>query len=75
MRKLGESFKHSAPNAWGRDLETTRQRFEVEPSDVAQGRDNYLGHGKPGRTFKSSDIGREIEVIRSPGYESWYFIN
>ncbi len=76
MLAITNRMTHKGRNAWGRDIITTRQAFIVEAEDVRKVKDNYGGHGQPGRMFTEEDVGRVIEVItdpKDPAYVSWYF--
>lgn len=73
MKKTGEPYKVTAPNAWGRDDTTFRQRFIVEQEDINKVREHYLGMNHKSYMFRSTDVGREIEVMSAPGYTSWAF--
>jgi hypothetical protein len=75
MKPTTEPKKVTAPNAWGRDDTTMRQRFAVEEADVNKVREHYLGMNHKSYLFRHSDVGREIEGISSPGYTSWSFTN
>lgn len=75
MKQLTDKVLTRSANAWGRDTNVYRQRFVIETTDVGRNRNDYGGHGQPGKTFKTSDVGREIEVMTDTGYHCWSFVN
>jgi len=75
MKEIDKPRKVTLPNAWGRDDTTMRQRFVIEEADVNKVREHYIGMHHKSYMFRRGDVGREIEVISSPGYTSWSFTN
>ena len=74
MKALTEKKSRTAANAWGRDDTVQIQVFEVEPKDIGQVREHYLGMHHRSHVFRVMDVGQQIEVVTAPGYTSWSFL-
>lgn len=77
MKALTEPYQVPTYDLFGNDRLQTRQRFVVEECDAGRHRDHYLGYEHSTQTFRRSDIGRELMVLRdsSPAWTCWYWLD
>lgn len=72
MKAIGESYKVTAANAWGRNSTATHQKFEITEEDVGTTHSSYLGYGRNSYTFTRADVGRIIIVMTDgTGWTCW----
>lgn len=62
MKQLTEKVWRTASNAWGRDVTSASQDFQIEPSDVGRRLPNHRGYRHAEHQVTKSDIGRVITV-------------
>jgi hypothetical protein len=63
MRSVVAKHKENRSSAVGSGSAVDVEVFEIEPSDVAKERPNYLGFRHRTWIFTSSDVGAKIEVL------------
>lgn len=74
MKSLTQPKWSTAANAWGRDVTSARQCFQIEEGDVGTTRAHHRGYCQSGYKFKPSDVGRTISVYTdNTGWTCWIF--
>lgn len=74
MRRIGKSGSVTALNGLGHNSTCTHTDWQVEPQDVGQTRDNYLGFRHRTYMFTRQDVGKVIDVMTDgSSWTCWSF--
>jgi hypothetical protein len=76
MKAVGEKVTQTRANAWGRDVTTTHQRFEIEDSDVGREIHHWGGYHYKTLRIAERDVGKVLEqMVDGSGWQCWGFVN
>lgn len=73
MKLIENGQYKTVQSAWGRDIRSKMDIYEVEKSDVGTVRKNYRGYQYAEYEFTYADVGRQIAVYFYEGWTSWVF--